>query len=85
MMANEKMTEEVGQLRYDPTVIGSGFYSTVYSGFDSKSKTPVAVKQIQRTRIKEDEVKREVDVMRKAQNHSNILKYIDFELDKHFL
>jgi len=80
-MENKKMKKVSEELSYDPNdKMGQGAFGIVYSGFYSQF-TPVAVKQIQIGRVQEDEVKREVEIMKIAHNHRNILKYIHFEKD----
>lgn len=87
------MTKVVGQLKYNSSsTLGKGFFSSVYSGFYSLSKShslelyePVAIKRLEKGRVKEDEAKKEVDLMKIAGDHANILKYVCFEMDADFL
>jgi len=80
----------VGLLRYDPKdIIGQGGFSLVFKGFHSLK--PVAVKRVQKIYNKEsndDEssaIKKEVEVMKAAGKHSNILHYIGTEINEDFL
>lgn len=80
------MTKVVGQLRYESSsTLGKGFYSIVYSGFYSEFNIPVAIKRVEKGRANEDDAKKEVNLMKIAHDHSNILKYICFEMDADFL
>jgi len=84
-MENKKMNKVSEELSYDPNdKIGQGTFGIVYSGFYSQS-SPVAVKQIQIGYFNEDEVKREVEIMKIAHKHCNILKYIHFEKNADYL
>lgn len=76
----------VGKLNYDPkNVIGRGGFSTVFSGFHSSR--PVAIKRLLRYHDKEksDDQEREVEVMKKASGHQNILCFIHIEKNVDFL
>jgi len=53
--------------------------SSVFQGFFGDDKKIVAVKRILKSDFKDDEpdIKREIEIMKKAQDHVNILSYID--------
>ncbi len=68
-------------------IIGRGSFGTiVFSGFYSPS-TAVAVKRIQIANVKDDklQVQKEVELMMKAKDHPNILRYIATEMNEYFL
>jgi len=86
----EKMTKVIGKLSYEPNdKIGQGAFGTVFSGFYNlllySESTPVAIKQIQISRVKEDDIKKEVELMIKAKDHPNILRYIFMETNDDFM
>jgi len=80
-------------LSYDQgQIIGQGRYgTTVFKGFyyedEDDDKKSVAVKRIQRIYVKDNSstVEHEVEMMQKAANHPNVLRYIFFEMDTNFL
>lgn len=81
----------VGNLSYDPKhILGRGNFGTVFGGFlvhvDGTNKSiPVAVKRIERGRADESIIQREMEILKKASNHPNILKYIHTEMNAEFL
>jgi len=89
------MTTPVDKLSYDQgQIIGQGRYgTTVFKGFydedgdDDKKQQPVAVKRIQKIYVNDNTstAKHEVEMMQKAANHPNVLRYIFFEMDANFL
>jgi len=84
-----KMSTKVGKLSYDPAkILGRGRCGTVFSGFhhvsDQKS-TPVAVKRVEKSLVNESAIRKEEDLLKRASNHPNILKYIHTEMNAEFL
>ena len=80
------MTANVGELSYNRIdIIGEGSYSTVFSGFYSSK--PVAIKRMLRKYDKDDFAVqlREVELMKKAGDHPNILCVIRTEMNDDFL
>ena len=86
-------TITVGKLNYDPKhILGRGSFGTVFGGFhvyvessrDAKS-IKVAVKRIERGRGNDSVIQREMDIMKKASNHPNILHYIHSEMNAEFM
>ena len=85
----------VGKLSYDPNkVLGRGSFGTVFSGFHvylDKSlfrpakSTQVAVKRVEKSIVNEPLFRKEEELMKKANNHPNILKYIHTEINAEFL
>lgn len=72
-------------LRYDPNdVIGKGGFGIVFRGFYFHS-TPVAAKRIQKATLNYVKVREEVELMKKAKGHRNVLHYINIEIDNEFL
>jgi len=74
------------ELSYDNTKqLGRGNFGTVYSGLlkESSNSTPVAIKQVQRGRIDEC-IFREVEIMKKAGDHPNILRIFRTETTDDF-
>jgi len=75
---------KIGKLSYHPTdQIGIGGFGTVYKGIYS-SKRPVAIKLLQRTYDKDQFAiqQREVELMKAAGDHPNILGYIHHEMNR---
>lgn len=75
------MATRVGKLNYNQKkVIGRGSFGTiVYRGFLGlyENDKQVAVKRMQRGKhLDESLVQREVELMKKASGHHNILRYI---------
>lgn len=83
-------TVRVGKVNYYiDKVIGRGSFGTVFSGrleglFEEERKS-VAVKRVERGRVDESLIKREVELMKKANDHPYILRYFCTETDKNFL
>lgn len=64
-------------------VIGKGAFGIVFS--DLYHSKPVAVKRIQKATLNYVKVREEVELMRKAKGHRNVLYYINMEIDNEFL
>ncbi len=80
------MTRAGEKLCYDPQKkIGRGAFSAIFEGL-FEGRTVVAVKRFQRSDI-DDEVafRREADLMMKAKNHPNILRYLCTEITEDFV
>jgi len=76
-------------LSYNETIkLGQGTYSYVYQGLlkyiDGSSKA-VAVKRIQNIEPEASFIQREKEVMKRAGDHKNILRYLLIEQDEDFL
>jgi len=86
-MANVKI--RVGNLSFNPEKdIGEGFFGTVYEGtfHTGEDDKPVAVKRILKRRgVDESALLREVELMKIAEGHPNILHVIDTEKNYDFL
>ncbi len=86
-MDNEKNSIKIVELSYNPKdIIGRGGFANVYRGLHHSSR-PVAIKRVQRN-YGEDEsaiMQREVDLMKKAGGHSNIVECIHTEMNAEFL
>ncbi len=75
------------ELSYDSIKqLGLGHFGTVYSGLlkESSQSTPVAVKQVQRRPLYECIFIREVEIMKKAAHHPNILRIFRTETGNDF-
>jgi len=83
------MATQVGKVHYNSRIIvGEGSYGTiVFRGFLGlyENDKSVAVKRIQRGKGKETFIKQEVELLKKASDHSNILRFIRTEIDTNFL
>lgn len=82
------MNRIVGDLSYDLNkILGQGSFGTlVFSGFHILGGKPVAVKRVQRSFLKnEDLLHQEVELMQKASNHPNILCFISTEINDDYL
>lgn len=83
------MAIRVGQLNYNPMkIVGRGSFGTiVYQGLlGLYDGGPVAVKRIQRDNyLDESETQCEAELMKRAGNHPNILRYIHQEKNENFL
>lgn len=79
-----KVSEE---LSYDKKkIIGRGRFGTVFIGSFGANNETVAVKRIQTTDITEvDSIQKEVELLKEASGHRNILGYIHHEIDINFL
>lgn len=82
--------EKVGSLlSYDKKIVlGRGTYSYVYHGFlknNNGSNKAVAVKRFQIGEVNTDAIQQEVELMKRAGDHINILRYICTEEDDYFL
>lgn len=79
----------VGNLSYDPKcVIGRGSYGSVFNGFHNEeglNRRPVAVKRVLRSEVNESAVQQEVELMKRAIEHRNILRYISTEMNDDFV
>lgn len=89
---------EVGKLSYDPNMtLGRGSFGTVFSGYYAhldesfnpprQVYSPVAVKRVDKSQVNESviqKVQREVEIMKKASHHPNILNYIHTEMNNEF-
>ncbi len=87
---NKKMAlTRVGNLGYDSKcVIGRGSFGSVFNGFhlgEGSNRRPVAVKRVLRSEINESAVQQEVELMKRAIHHSNILRYISTEMNDDFV
>jgi len=72
-------------LSYDEGVIlGRGSFSFVYLGFLKDNSKTVAVKRIQNSESETHSIRREVELMQRADDHPNILRYICTEKDDYF-
>ena len=84
------MATHVGKLNYNQKkIIGRGSYGTiVFQGFVLglyEKDRPAAVKRYQRSHVNESLFNWEVELMKKASDHPNILRYIRTERDANFL
>ena len=83
--------EKVGSLlSYDKKIVlGRGTYSYVYHGFlknNNGSNKAVAVKRcFQIGEVNTDAIQQEVELMKRAIHHSNILRYISTEMNDDFV
>ena len=81
----------VGKVKYyADQIIGRGSFGTVYSGnlrrgIYGGNNEPIAVKRIERGRVDESAIQREVELMQKAYDHANILRYFCTEMNNDFL
>ena len=84
-------TFRVGKVKYyTDQIIGRGSFGTVYSGIlrggiYGGDARPIAVKRIERGRVDECLIQREVELMQKANGHPNILSYFCTETDTNFV
>jgi len=78
-------TKKVGErLSYDQkAILGRGTFGTVFNGF--LEILAVAVKRIQNSEPEAPFIHREVELMQKAKDHPNILRYICTERDNKFM
>jgi len=91
-MANNKT---VGSLKFDKShsigkgrygIVYKGIYGHEYNGFVSGKKMPVAVKRLLIDHVGDStQLRQEVENMKKAGNHLNILRCIHTETDCDFL
>jgi len=85
------MKFKIGKLKYySDKIIGQGNFGTVFSGIlrggvHGGDNKPVAVKRLERSRVDESLIQREVELMIKACDHPNILRYICTEMNGDFL
>jgi len=83
------MVTRVGKLNYIQTkIIGRGSYGTVvFQGYLGlyENYRPVAVKRLQRSHVNPSLIQREVELMKRASDHPNILRYIHTEIDPNFM
>ena len=84
------MASRVGKLKYNKgKVVGRGSSGTyVFRGFlgPHENGIPVAVKRMQRSpNLDESLIQREVELLKKANDHPNIIRYIHQESDSNFL
>ncbi len=88
MLRNKKMTRtRVNLLRYDPdpkNIIGQGSFGViVFRG--SLQFEKVAVKRIPKSGELNESIKEEEELMKAANGHPNILRYICTEIDETFM
>lgn len=86
-MNNESTFREVGKVRYDPeNCIGNGCIGYVFHGLFEGTK-PVAVKRFQMVQMIKDSdaINRESELLLKASDHPNILRYFCTEMDMDFM
>ncbi len=76
----------IGKVSYDnEKLIGRGcFPNIVFEGLFEDLKK-VAVKRLIKTQDDEFTIKREAELMLKANEHPNILRYFCYEMDENFL
>ncbi len=83
------MSTKVGKLSYDPEkVLGRGRCGTVFSGFrliPDQNSIPVAIKRVEKDMVNESAIHKKEDLLQRASNHPNILKYIHTEMSAEFL
>ena len=80
------MATQDGELDYnDSEMLGHGSHGIVFRGTFGPDRMPVAVKRIQLAQLKNDSVQKEVELMKKAMHHPNILHFIHTETIKDFL
>ncbi len=75
---------------YADLIIGRGSFGIVYSGnlrrgIYGGNNEPIAVKRVERGRVDESAIQREVELMVKANDHPNILRYCCTEMNNDFL
>jgi aurora kinase len=76
----EKVLDHYDILKF----IGQGKFGHVYSAKDLNNDDIVALKLVYRTKLKEECMRKEKDIL-KSLNHPNIVKYINyFEDDKRY-
>lgn len=84
-------TYRVGKVKYNPDkVIGRGNFGTVFRGIlrgdiHGADEKPIAVKRVERIRVDESLIQREVELMQKANDHPNILHYFCTEMNNEFM
>ena len=81
------MATQDGELNYNVNeMLGKGSCGTVvFRGTFGPDRMPVAVKRIQLAQLKNDSVQKEVELMKKAMHHPNILHFIHTETIQYFL
>lgn len=79
---------KIGKMSYDPkNIIGAGGFANVYEGLFEDVKR-VAVKRFQKSGRDDDDestIKREAELMLKANEHPNILRYFCHEVNDDFV
>lgn len=77
-------SRRVGELSYDQ-LIGSGSFGAVFCGSFNGSR--VAIKRVRRNNDVDDKyvIEQEVELLKKAQNHPNILRLIHTEMNDDFV
>jgi len=85
-MGEVSTLKSVGKLSYDSgREIGRGRIAFVFHGLFENSKQ-VAIKRLQRVQLKEKEtVKKEAELLLRASDHQNILRYFCTEMDDNFM
>ncbi len=78
--------EEIGKLSFDrEQIIGEGGFGKVYEGLFEDVKR-VAVKRFQKSgKVDGPSIKLEAELMLKANEHPNILRYFCYEVDDDFV
>ena len=89
---NTMSTSRVGKVKYYiDKVIGRGSFGTVFSGsfredmLFGRDIKPIAIKRVERGRVDESLIQREVELMQKANGPPYILRYFCTETDANFL
>ncbi len=87
-------TIRIGKLSYDPqNIISKGFNDTiVFSGFHTNNfieaifwfPKPVAIKRIKNSNLHFESIIIQKEILQKASNHPNILRYICTERNQDF-
>ena len=77
---------EIGQLVvYEGKAIGQGGFGYVFKGFHKGNKNEeLAIKRQERGNTRDDTIEREVENMKQAGGHPNILQFIDVESNMYF-
>ena len=88
LIAGTDNSRKIGKLSYQPTeVIGKGGFGIVFRGFYSL-KRPVTIKRLDRIHVKDQfaiSKKREIELMKAAGYHPNILGFIHHYMNADYL
>ena len=64
--------------------IGNGSFSVVFPGVDEKDGREVALKRLEKARLKDTQFKREIECLLKLSDCPNVINYVTYVSDFHF-
>ena len=84
-VARGQNAQQTGSLYHHITPIGSGAFGHVYAGIDSKDGREVAVKRVEKVRMRQREDRREIKNLLRLTDCEQVVRYLSCHGDQDFL